>query len=366
MTGAGSTGNSIKGNYLGPSSSLTFIAGSAQNYGIFFQAGVSNNIIGSTAVGEENQIAFNSAEGIRLFSLATTGNKISGNPIHSNTGKPVNLNYGANQANNGKAAPLITSVSATTVSGTSGAADVIEVFKNTTANCFDATNYVGTTTAIAGNWLLTGLSLVAGDYVLAVATDGSNNTSEFSACATINTITTLSVTPVLTRCTPITVTYSVTGTFNPGNIFKAELSDATGSFATPTSIGTVTAIVAAPITAVIPGTVVAGTLYRIRVIASDPSMAGTDNGSNLTIAADGGVGTWTWQGTASNDWFDRCNWDLKTLPNSSSFVTVPSGTPNNPYISGAHAACKTITIQSTTGARLNINSSGGWKLNITP
>lgn len=40
--------------------------------------------------------------------------------------------------------------------------------------------------------------------------------------------------------------------------------------------------------------------------------------------------------------------------------------PGVSIITGANAACKKITIQSTTGARLNINSSGGWKLNITP
>lgn len=81
----------------------------------------------------------------------------------------------------------------------------------------------------------------------------------------------------------LTINYNINGTFNAGNIFTAELSDATGSFASPTAIGSVTATTASPITATIP-TVAAGGQYRIRVLASNPGTAGADNGADITIS----------------------------------------------------------------------------------
>lgn len=369
FSGTVPSGNTIKGNYIGPTASLGNMAGSSQDYGLSLTSGASANTIGSTVAGEENIVAFNTSTGVRLFNATTVNNRISGNSIYSNPTKAIDLNYGANQGNNGKAVPTITTVLTTTVVGTSGANNTVEVFKNTTGNAQDAAVYVGTATANgSGNWSL-GVTLVAGDYVLATATDATNNTSEFSPPVAVqsNTIATDAIgTSLLCRGGSISVTYSVTGTFNPGNIFTAQLSNEFGSFAAPTSIGNVTAIVATPITATIPVASTPGTLYRIRVVSSNPVVIGTNNGTDLTIPLDGGAGTWTWQGTASSDWFNRCNWDKRSLPDASSFVTVPSGTPNNPYISGAHAACKRITIQSTTGARVQINSTGGWKLNITP
>jgi PKD repeat protein len=83
----------------------------------------------------------------------------------------------------------------------------------------------------------------------------------------------------------VTVTYTTGGTFNAGNIFTAQLSNANGSFATPTNIGQVTATVATPINATIPSSAQAGTGYRMRITSSNPAVTGTDNGTNLTIGA---------------------------------------------------------------------------------
>jgi hypothetical protein len=72
-------------------------------------------------------------------------------------------------------------------------------------------------------------------------------------------------------------------TFNTGNIFTAQLSDASGSFSSPTSIGTVTSTTATTITASIPANTTAGGSYRIRVVSSNPVQVGGDNGTNITI-----------------------------------------------------------------------------------
>lgn len=83
----------------------------------------------------------------------------------------------------------------------------------------------------------------------------------------------------------LTVNFNATGSPLAGNVYTAELSDATGSFASPTAIGTLnsTATGALSISATIPGSTPVGAAYRIRVNASNPAATGTDNGSNISI-----------------------------------------------------------------------------------
>ena len=76
-----------------------------------------------------------------------------------------------------------------------------------------------------------------------------------------------------------TVSFSTTGTFGPGNTFSVQLSDATGSFANPTVIGSGGG---SPIACVMPIGTASGN-YRIRVVASDP--AGTvSNEQPISVA----------------------------------------------------------------------------------
>ena len=89
------------------------------------------------------------------------------------------------------------------------------------------------------------------------------------------------VSPSANVTTPVNFTTNII--FGSGNVFTAELSDATGSFANPTSIGTLTSQTPGTITATIPNVIFDGNGYRIRVKSSDPAINGTDNGSNLTI-----------------------------------------------------------------------------------
>lgn len=84
----------------------------------------------------------------------------------------------------------------------------------------------------------------------------------------------------------MSVPFTSTGTFTGGNVYTAQLSDASGSFASPTAIGTLTSTAnTGTIAATIPGGTPAGSGYRIRVVSSAPATTGTDNGSNLTINA---------------------------------------------------------------------------------
>ncbi len=83
--------------------------------------------------------------------------------------------------------------------------------------------------------------------------------------------------------TIISVPYTSLGSFQTGNIFTAQLSNASGSFTAPVNIGTLSATTSGTISATIPLSASAGTAYRIRVISSNPVITGTDNGTNLTI-----------------------------------------------------------------------------------
>jgi len=80
----------------------------------------------------------------------------------------------------------------------------------------------------------------------------------------------------------ITVPYTTSGVFNTGNIFRVQLSNASGSFATPTTLVTLTST-AGSITARTPSTAVAGSNYRVRVVSSSPVINGSDNGSGINI-----------------------------------------------------------------------------------
>ncbi|HKR06703.1 MAG TPA: T9SS type A sorting domain-containing protein [Bacteroidia bacterium] len=87
----------------------------------------------------------------------------------------------------------------------------------------------------------------------------------------------------------ITVPYTKYGTFNgpglfsPANVFTAQLSDSSGSFANPVNIGSVTSTQSGNIAANIPAGTLPGDHYRIRVISSNLPVTGSDNGSDIII-----------------------------------------------------------------------------------
>lgn len=72
----------------------------------------------------------------------------------------------------------------------------------------------------------------------------------------------------------ITVDYVAVGSYNPGNVFTAELSDALGSFASPVNIGSLVSTTSGSIAATIPPGTAAGTQYKVRVVGSNPVTTG--------------------------------------------------------------------------------------------
>lgn len=86
-------------------------------------------------------------------------------------------------------------------------------------------------------------------------------------------------------CQSVNVTYNSGGiTFNAGNAFSVQLSDAAGSFTSPTIIGTLTSTLASgSISTTIPCGITAGTGYRMRVVSTNTIFVGSNNGTNLTL-----------------------------------------------------------------------------------
>lgn len=84
----------------------------------------------------------------------------------------------------------------------------------------------------------------------------------------------------------ISIPFVAITTFNTGNVFTAQLSNASGSFANPVAIGTLTSSLSAgTIIGMIPAGTLPGTGYRVRVVSSSPLTLGTANNSNLSINA---------------------------------------------------------------------------------
>lgn len=90
----------------------------------------------------------------------------------------------------------------------------------------------------------------------------------------------------------VSVPFTSVGTFNAGNVYTAQLSNAAGSFASPVSIGTVTSTAnSGTIAATIPAGTAAGTGYRIRVVSSNPVVTGTNNTVDLTVQVPAAITT---------------------------------------------------------------------------
>lgn len=80
------------------------------------------------------------------------------------------------------------------------------------------------------------------------------------------------------------ISFTTTGTYNAGNTLTVQLSDASGSFAAPTTIGSGNS---SPISITVPATTASGSGYLIRIISSNPSVTSSSS-SAQTINLTGG------------------------------------------------------------------------------
>ncbi|GAB3580455.1 T9SS type A sorting domain-containing protein [Hymenobacter daeguensis] len=195
----------------------------------------------------------------------------------------------------------------------------------------------------------------AGTYSFTVTFNGCSVTRQVQVVvgAPVLAISTGPVSGSLCPGSAISVPYAVTtGSVNGGNTFTVQLSNASGSFASPVTIGSLSSSAASgTISAVIPTSTPAGSGYRVRVVADNPAAVGSDNGANLTVNAL----TFAWTGGVSTDWFNPANWSCGQVPTATSVVTIPGGATFYPVITGGTAVALNITIAST--ATFTVNSS---------
>jgi len=81
----------------------------------------------------------------------------------------------------------------------------------------------------------------------------------------------------------IDIPYNVYGTYNPGNSFTAQLSDFFGRFDSPTDIGSIQSTSSGTISAEIPHNLPPGSLYRVRIISSDPVIISSTTCDSIEI-----------------------------------------------------------------------------------
>ena len=142
----------------------------------------------------QNLFGGNGANAIDLLEAgAVSPATAEGDGVSPNTAAPPSCGTDAG-SNEGLDAPVISSASSTTVTGTACAGATVEVYRAvadgdasdtlTGTDYGEGVEYLGTAVAnfVTGAWTLSGITeLVGGDAVSATATNASNSTSEFGA-----------------------------------------------------------------------------------------------------------------------------------------------------------------------------------------
>ncbi|MBI3520896.1 MAG: T9SS type A sorting domain-containing protein [Bacteroidetes bacterium] len=144
--------------------------------------------------------------------------------------------------------------------------------------------------------------------------------------------------------------YTQSCNFAAGNSYSVQLSDASGSFASPITIGTRSATTAAAISCTIPAITAAGAGYRIRIISSNPSLISPDNGYNVLVNAYSGTPS-----VAGNGF-----WNAYCYNTPNNYVTNYEGyfTENNMSFDTRVRYTSTLC-PSTTSASANGNAYAG-------
>jgi hypothetical protein len=186
----GTDNNVVFGNYIGTDATGASDLGNLSN-GVEIVDGPLSNIIGGTAAGEGNTIAFNGGIGVLVAGLYTDYNRLSGNSMHDNVDMGIELLDGGNDEIR---APGITwaslaSDTLTISGGDAGAEATVEVFEADSSE-LEGQTYLGSLTA-DGNGVFSGslsvpdMELSVGDRIVATTTHTDNNTSEFSSSLTV-------------------------------------------------------------------------------------------------------------------------------------------------------------------------------------
>lgn len=152
--------------------------------------------------------------------------------------------------------------------------------------------------------------------------------------------------------------YNIEGTFKAGNIFTAELSNASGSFASPTVIGTTAATTAGVIACTIPTSLTPGSGYLVRINASNPAKISDAVGVTINSSATPAV---TLAATPSTS---VGGITLVGMGNTITFKATPS-TPATSYIWKKNSTVITGATTDTYTAIAGINFVSNDTISVT-
>lgn len=270
IAGANTTQNVVAGNYIGTAFDGTSPLGNG-HHGVQIDDVAGPNAVGGTGPGAGNVIAYNGRNGV--FVASGTGDAVLGNSIHENAGIGIDLydapgvwgtvtpndagdgDTGANMRQNFPVLAAATLLAGSvTIDGQLNSIGSrpfrIEFFVN--AEC-DATHgegavFIGSTdvttsgTGDASFSVTLSASVTQGSFVTALARDGSDNTSEFSACfSTAGEPATPTPTATATETATATPTETATATATPTDTATATATATPTETATATPTGTATA-----------------------------------------------------------------------------------------------------------------------------
>jgi gliding motility-associated-like protein len=184
-------------------------------------------------------------------------------------------------------------------------------------------------------------------------TKGSTNSSPITLeAAGGNSIVTQPISGTFCSGSAVVVNFTTSNTsFALNNVFTAQLSDGSGSFAAPTNIGNVNlvgVVTNSYIYAQIPSGLPFGSGYRIRVISSNPSIIGSDNGADITIKTEiaSPPPTVTLNGPSA-----FCFGSATTFISSSASqgnLWFPGGINTNPFIGVVSSGCYYTQVTSSS------------------
>lgn len=174
-----------------------------------------------------------------------------------------------------------------------------------------------------------------------------------------------------TLCTGnvFTIAYDAKGNYNNGNVFTAQLSSSTASFASPTAIGSLSSkALNGIITCTLPVSLANGTGYKLRVISSNNAVTGaasTDaltintnpskpniNPSGITTFCAGNSVTLTSSSATNNTWSTGATTQSISVTASGSYTVTVSNA------SGCSATSNATTVTVNPGPSPAINTSG--------
>ena len=230
----------------------------------------------------------------------------------------------------------------------------------------------------------TGLTRNTTYFYEAFSYDAINNYSAgLLAQAKTMSITGTSTPSTICAGAPVSVTFTPNagtgGAFISGNVYTAQLSDATGSFSSPTTIGTITSnssgslitINANP--GIIPANATTSSLYKIRITSSNPSII-SDSSSAFTInalpavaAIGGGAATvcvnaatpgFT-DGTSSGTWSITAGTGTASITSGGVVTGLTAGTVTVVYTFSNGTCTNTATTSLTVNALPTVAAIGG-------